>query len=509
MSETMTLTGEDAQFHSKLPEPSYASAEYDYKDVTIENCFTFLDNAYKGTGGFKDGSYLIPHKRELWYATRRKFSYYVNFVKPIIRSMVEPVFTMEAARQTDSDVLEAFLNNVDNRGTHIQDFTYMAVNVCRRHSICFVVVDNFPEQPAEMQTALQGRMIPYCYVRKANQLYDYDLDTFGNVNMLMFLETPATYTSTGQIKDKTQYRKWTRTYTELYINENEIVGMQNQAPKYVPVAGSRKDHNLGIVPVAVIRDIELEQVADFIPEPRLYDLARVNHALYNKDSEIRELERNQAFAVFCVNQDRSTSLSIGTNNVLFYPIGANPPQYVSPDMNILAQLITDRKELREDLYRLAEQNGVVAVQEASSGIALAYNFFAHKSILEQTATIAEILENKIVDLVNKWMNMQYEYTVKYSKDFVPHGQEARIAMYDKVLLQSPPELMKKKIFIEEYKELFPESDPTEIDDLEAEINGMKQVIDEAAGRGDGGNLPDDSTDDEPPADPSDDIPPVE
>lgn len=479
MAEEQVITGDDAQFHKdgNAPEPSASTAQANAVDVTQENVFTFLDNAYYGKGGFRSGTYLIPHKRELWYDTRRKFSYYVNFVKPIVRSMVEPVFVTEASRKFESAELDVFTENIDHRGTHIQDFTYMAVNVCRRHSIVFVVVDNYPEQPADMKTALKARAIPYCYVRKANQLYSCDLDQFGNINMLMFLEKPAVYENNGtNLKEKTQYRKWTRMYTELYVNKNETSSsLGNEKPEYVAVPNTRKDHNLGIVPVAVVRDIELEQPQDFVPDPKLYDLARVNHALFNKDSEIREIERNQAFSVFCVNQDRSTSLSIGTNNVLFYPVGSNAPQYVAPPMEVLSQLIADRKELREDLYRLAEQNGVMAVQEAKSGIALAYEFFAHESVLMQTAVIAETLETHIVHIFNLWMKKPADYEVKYSRDFVPHGEEAKIKMYDTVIMQDPPPLMKGKIFMEEYKALFPESTAEEIEAMENALKNAETV----------------------------------
>jgi hypothetical protein len=478
----MILTGEEAQFKQKSNEPSPNSAEFDSVDILNENIFEFLDAAYFGTGGFRNGNYLVPHKRELFFKVRKQFSYYVNFVKPIIRAMVEPVFVKDANRKTNNIMVDAFIKNVDNRGTSIQNFAYMVTNICRRHSIAFVVVDNFSDQPVDLSSALSSRTMPYCYARKANQMKEYTLDCFGNLVDVLFIEKPAVYERMGSsVKEKTQYRRWTTTYTALEENENERIGVVVEQAKFVEIPGTRRDHNLGVVPVVVIRDVELEQPTDFVPEPKIYDLARVNHAIFNKDSEVREIERNQAFAVFCVNQNKASSLTIGTNNVVFYPIGSNPPQFVSPPTDVMNQLILNRKELREDLFRLAEQNGVVAVQEAKSGIALAYEFFAHESILQQTAKIATTLEEKIVQLFGMWIkNSNIDYTVVYRSEFVPHGEETKIKMYDTVLMQNPPTQIRKKIFVEEYKALFPGADVSETDLIESQVDVDEVLRDEAA-----------------------------
>jgi hypothetical protein len=284
----------------------------------------------------------------------------------------------------------------------------------------------------------------------------------------------------GGIKQKAQYRRWTKTYTRIEENSEEANNVAGRKYNFTPVDGTQRDHGLGVLPVVIARDTELEQPQDFIPEPKLYDIARVNHTIYNKDSEIREIERNQAFAVLCINQNKSSNLTIGTNNVLFYPVGANPPQFVAPPMDVLAQLIANRKELREDLFRLAEQNGVVAVQEAKSGLALAYEFFAHESILQQTAKIAEEIEKKIVGIFAKWINKDIEYSVVYRSNFIPHSEEARVKLFDAVLQHDIPMEFKKKIVVDEFKLLFPDSSPEELQAVEADYAaGAVQSFDDA------------------------------
>jgi hypothetical protein len=139
-------------------------------------------------------------------------------------------------------------------------------------------------------------------------------------------------------------------------------------------------------------------------------------------------------------------------------------------MEVLSQLIADRKELREDLFRLAEQNGVVAVQDAKSGIALAYEFFAHESILQHTAKIATELEERIIEVFAAWVrHPTIQYEVVYRSEFVPHGEEAKLRLFDTVLLQNPPSRLRNKILLEELKALFPDTPSDELALFEKEL----------------------------------------
>lgn len=482
MGETMVITGDDAKFNQqteKLNEPNTADVS-SYISLLNENVFTFMDNAYKGCHGFRNGRYLVPHSRELFYRARQGFSHYVNFIKPVVRAMVEPCFVDEAKRKhNDNEMLVTFLEDVDNKQTPIQRFTHSAINVCRRHSVVFVVVDNHAKQPEDQRTAVDKRILPYLYIRKANQVDIYNLDGYGNMLEISFIERYEKRDAAGRIIQEAQFRMWTTTDTFLYeyprtestsagTNQTSIAPTTER--KRVEVTGSRVVHGLGIVPVAISRDIELEMSDDFLPDPKLYDIARVNHSIYNKDSEIREIERNQAFAILCVQQDKRSSLTVGTSNVMFYPIGANAPQFVAPPMDTLSQLVANRKELREDLFRLAEQNGIVAVQDAKSGLALAYEFFAHESVLQETSRISEKLEEDIVAIFSLWTKQTIEYEVQYRSSFVPHGEDARIKLLDTVLSQANlPKKMERDILIDEYKMLFPRFEQEDIDEIEAEF----------------------------------------
>ena len=52
-----------------------------YNGVLI-NKYELLDNSYRASGGFEDGTYLIPHtaETEQKYIRRKNMSYYINYL---------------------------------------------------------------------------------------------------------------------------------------------------------------------------------------------------------------------------------------------------------------------------------------------------------------------------------------------------------------------------------------------------------------------------------------------
>ena len=55
-----------------------------YTSLHTVNQYDFMDNAHDGTGGFRDGRYLVPHSRETFYTKRRELSFYKNFVRDVV-----------------------------------------------------------------------------------------------------------------------------------------------------------------------------------------------------------------------------------------------------------------------------------------------------------------------------------------------------------------------------------------------------------------------------------------
>ena len=141
------------------------------------NKFDVMWQAYWGTGGFYDGTILRKMTTEVddQYLLRRAISFYRNFLKQIIDATYKPVFSDGVMRTTkigeqidnDGDIApqwNAFLENVDNRRHGIGSFCKRAVKNARILETCFVIIDNFPNIPADLdvKTAVKNRIFPIC-----------------------------------------------------------------------------------------------------------------------------------------------------------------------------------------------------------------------------------------------------------------------------------------------------------------------------------------------------------
>ena len=85
------------------------------KDINSVDPLKLCADAYSGMGGFKDGSYLVRHTREANFKQRQGYSYYINFFRPIVHSLVDPIFKRDPGRDGDVDVVNEFLGVASHR----------------------------------------------------------------------------------------------------------------------------------------------------------------------------------------------------------------------------------------------------------------------------------------------------------------------------------------------------------------------------------------------------------
>lgn len=418
------------------------------KDLSDVNVYEFMDHAHDGKGGFRDGTYLIPHKREVFYKDRKKLSYYKNFLKPILRAMLEPVFDERVGHKTadwedaekvvEASFMSQFVEDCNGAGMHLQEFMKVWVRRARLHGVAFAVMDNFPEDqmPEDAATAMRERKFPYLYLRKASQIpygkgKGFELDDFGVLTWIIFSDR-------NDPKDKTnpkRWRKWTTTKT-VQLKQSTA-----NASGFEELSATRREHKAGVVPVMPLFAVEREDLDVLLVDPPLYDLARLCHALFNKTSEIRSQERSQGFAIFYIQTDNpGAAFTIGDKTILFLPMDTKiPPGFAAPDANILEGLVKNEDRLREDIFRIAEQNGVTGVQSAKSGVAMQWDFFAHESVLKATSTMAVVGTDQVARMFNRYVvNEQVAIYADYPTGFQPNDKDKELTLYDKYNLMNPP-----------------------------------------------------------------------
>lgn len=452
----MAIEGKEIVTVGNTSEPSNSLAmtsNTSYQSVRnlalIDNgTYEFMENSYFGTGGYRSGRYLVPHtaESEMSFERRQDLAYYKNYVQPIIRAMIDPVFNHEIKRnlKDTSDILKTFVENADGAGSSLQEVLDSALTYSIMHGVSFIVVDNYPDeaQPRRKVDAVVNRILPMANVRRINEVDSYQCDRNGALEWIVFYDESYKTTEGKEVKVfsgwyKGNYRR---------IEESVVDGKKTRATvKDVPLG-------INVLPVITILNAKKKNAKDLKVDPPLFDLARINHAIFNKDSLITTQERAQGFAMFYVQEEKPGNLIIGRANYLSLPMTTTmPPGVIAPPAEILTTLIASSDGLREDLFRIANQKGVDFVtKQAKSGDALEWEFQAQEATLKHTAMIAQNVEYKIVEIINLYTNSKDEYLVEYPEKFSPDNETADIEVIDKVLLMGMPTkattVLKKRAF---------------------------------------------------------------
>jgi hypothetical protein len=372
--------------------------------------YTFLEDAFYGTGGFKDGKYLVPHVRETpeKYIRRQKLAYYLNYIAAVVDSHVNPVFRNEPEREwSTNELFSRFMEDTDTLGTPINRFMKRAGRIAKLHGTAFIVIDNGKDQPGNMADVLKQRALPYAYIVTKKQVITCKTNKVGR--MTDFSYTVAAETSFGSV---TQTETWI--WTETTWRCQAADGTINEGM-----------HNLGCVPVVPL----LSRPGDpgkLTPQSEFYSIAQTNLALYNLCSEIRELIRAQAFAIltYPISSDGGQDaedmkdLVVGPENVLGYDGSlSNKPEYTAPPADQLAQLRAERTDLITEIYRMAEMSHVTGVETKTSGVAKQWDFQQANQVLADFAWNCQDAEIKMATLFELWTNTTVNFSCIYSDDF--------------------------------------------------------------------------------------------
>lgn len=363
--------------------------------------YELLRNAYYGTGGFSNGTYLAKHKRESpeKYDNRRALAYYLNYTASTVNSHVDPVFRKEVKRDWGgSDALfELFLKNADATGNDLQSVSRRAALGSKLYGVNFVVVDNAREQPASKEDAIQNRVCPYTVVVEPQRVIDYLLDTYGRLKMFSYREDKANESGYN-------IRIWTQNAWSLQSDTGAVLDSGG--------------HHLGRVPVVVWQSRELDP-ANILPPSEFYSIAQTNLAIYQLCSWLTEILQNQAFSILVYPSLDETVFQTGVSNALGFN-GAesrHAPSFIAPDAAPAEMLQGQIDRLIQEIYRMANLTLVTGVKEAKSGAAKAWDFERTNQTLADFAANCEAAEREIVELWKLWTGANIEYLVEYPRDF--------------------------------------------------------------------------------------------
>jgi len=355
--------------------------------------YQFLVDAYTSLGGFKDGSYLIRYPRETdeKYNRRKQLAVYPNFVKKIVDTFVSFLFKNPPVRDTSKNPEYAeFIEDVDLKGTYIDDFMRHIARLSLIFGTVFVVIDT-PKEGGK----------PYATVRLPSQLAKVELDEYGRIVKVVFAEGTE------------QFRAF---------EPNRWIVSKDPGQKIVLEAG---EHNLGIVPVVPVSWSEPLLPNEVLTVPFIWDIARLNFDLYNAISELREILRNVTFPVLTLPVkdeamlQKLKNITIGTENFVPYtPEGGGKPDYIAPPEGPAKTLLEYINFLISQIYKAVNLEFALGSHSQKSGVALEFEFQQLNTLLTGLALQMEKAEYAIADLVAKWNGKErFEGTISYRKDF--------------------------------------------------------------------------------------------
>lgn len=370
--------------------------------------YILVYDAYHGTGGFKDGTYLIEHSRERSYPERKGNAFYINYFRKIVNALVNPIFKRQPERRVENDMYKQFEIDSDRSRRHLNDFMKQIARISKRDGVVFIVMDSPENQPISRAEAMQQRSFPYVYFKKATQCTTYRTDEQGVIEEIVFSER-------GQPKEKGKeetlwHRRWFPGGWELYEK------FEDGTLKDLVASGATRPGMIPVIPFMTADDED----NILLPHPPLYEIARINVAIFNIWSEFREVQRRQGFSILNipVQGTRPGKLEIGPGAALPFPADArHAPHFISPEVDVQRVYIEGFQRLKEDLFTQASLAGVTGVVE-KTGVAKQWDFEATDVELSNLARKLESIEMKIAGLFSLWTGENtMELEVSYPETF--------------------------------------------------------------------------------------------
>jgi hypothetical protein len=371
-----------------------------------DNWELFRD-AYEGTGGFADGTHLVQFPREPAdrFTDRKELAYYVNFCKAVIDVYIGHLLKRPAIRQHNNPDLERFyVAATQNREQDIDEVVKDAARKANIFGHSFFMVDKPSVVADTKQDEIDQNAYPYTYVLTPLDILDWDVDGNGEFNWIKIKETHVIADDPLGDKDcQYWYRIWTRTGWQLWIDYAD-----NKTSPSLLVEGK---HELGRVPIVTLKNKARSDNA-VLGVSEINDIAYMNKAHYNRNSEETQTLRDQGYAILIypgdvtptVNADGTTySVKTGTDRMITYnPEGGGKPEFIAPPSSVLEAYKTKLEEIAKSIFETARLDYGEGVRLSPSGVALAFRFEKTNQALLDKANNLQRAEEKIAALVQLW-----------------------------------------------------------------------------------------------------------
>lgn len=385
--------------------------------------YQFIAHALAGTGGFRDGGYLVQYPRESSekFTRRKAIAWYANALRPACQRFVGYLTKRPPQRQLSQPALQLFLDSCDWQNDSLDVFWGQFMLDAKARGCLLLLVD----MPAEGMDP--DRTWPALTPIAPERVTAYAVNAQGALARVTF---SATLTVDG--KDVAVSRTYDDTGWTVVAGDTIL---------------EQGQHGLGVCPVLVFTES-----GPFPAEGEFATLADLSQRLYNLRSELDEILRAQTFSLltYKVPADRfpldmgAVAQTIGTHNLLqTFDAGADfiaPPEGPARVyLDVIAQL--------EGLMRQAALIvDIPASNSQESGIALQLRFQALNASLVHFARRMEDFERRVWELVGRWLGIAPNVSVSWSADYSIADLKTEIEVAQNLAaLNAPPAYQHAKL----------------------------------------------------------------
>lgn len=437
----------------------------------------FVNGVQQNNQTVKGNLFLHPKERVEDYNRRINMSYYYNFCAPILDIYSDHLFKQPVLvdfAEIESTIQEV-RDDIDKQGSSIPEFRKQVADMAQLYGHCFVIVDSpkvtSTEQIKTRLDQIEERAFPYLSLYSPQDILNWSLDEYGSPYWVIVRETRDENANVMDFKPgcekETYYRLWMRDGWMLFNDHYELI--------------DEGVYDLGEVPIVCVFAKKSKKSRNFLGISDLADISFISRDIYNASSELRQILRDQTFAFLAVQgtSDEYSDLQIGTGKGLLYPEGRNAPVYVSPPSDNATIYFDHIDRQITKIYQIAKlDSGGVSAKASSvkadgqSGVSKAWDFNQTNSALSTKSGYLEDAELRIWQLFAKWEGKDFTGSVQYPNEFSISSltddlneaeQEGRLNLGQTFNSEVRKAIVRKK---------FPRMDETEINKMDAEIEGL-------------------------------------
>lgn len=361
--------------------------------------YAFIREAYLGSGGFSDGSYIdkFPRESDEKYKERQKIAYYTNLFASKINRYIGYLYKTAPMRTTSNELIRTIFDDVDSRGNSVDVFMSSFAKNAKALGSNLLLIDMPKDLPNNLKEQIDTRALPYFVEIEPHKVEKYKMDKFGKFEYISFNATIDK--STYDKEDKKEIvRYYDKTEWRVYEKDKII---------------EHGTHDLGVCPV-----ISFGENGTFPDVGEFNQIAHLQKRHYNLKSELDEILRGQTFSLLTVNADSPSDieLKLSTDNAIVYGKDMKEPNFIAPESASASIYQKEIQAIEDTINKIAYDLSTNQSQE--SGIALDIKFQGLNGSLSNFAMRLEDFEIRAFEIVARYLGIQNaDITIQYPKTF--------------------------------------------------------------------------------------------